>query len=149
MFFLSSCTDSPSSSKSELSVSELFFGKNWDSSAFLDNFLIYLFVIYVNYVDHLTDRCDHCFCFVSKDSWFIVLVGITFWFFSEMRLVYIFGGIHMLYLSWGPVSVLDWDNWVCLGSGLRLDWVTGFRTETGPQLNNRNISDFEYTCDHV
>jgi len=31
--------------------------------------------------------------------------------------------LHMLYLSWGPVSVLDWDNW-------GLDWLSGFWTES-------------------
>jgi len=44
--------------------------------------------------------------------------------------------VNMLYLSWGPVSVLDWDNWV-------LDWVTGFRTETGPKLrHNKHLRLF-------
>jgi len=32
--------------------------------------------------------------------------------------------LWMLYLSWGPVSVLDWDN----------DQLSQFWTETGPQL---------------
>jgi len=38
-------------------------------------------------------------------------------------------------LDCGPVSVLDWHNWV-------LDWVAGFGAETGPELRHNTSTNY-------